>query len=182
MESIADRLVFFILGCVFGTGFGYLLSFMRCIKGEVDEILELEHKKDEEGIFERRLAAQIAYTFAMLLVLYAAFVSYDTSNKLEEEVAAKTAAVCRGGVDTRFVQRELVDQIVTLATTAIQPPENRPWTDAELTQINAYIDRVNDFQVNMYHNITPTDACKPYVEDDAVPPPPPVQHVSNRQP
>lgn len=88
---------------------------------------------------------------------------------------------CQGGVETRNVQRTLVDAIANLAVTATEkPPGTRPYSELELDRVNEYRQGIQDFRVEAYAMIRPSEPCAPFVNDDVVaPPPPPIAPITN---
>lgn len=81
---------------------------------------------------------------------------------------------CLAGVDTRNVQRSIVEAVYDLATGAVQrDADSPPLTPDQIAQYNQYIGQVNAFRSDTYAMIKPSDFCKPYVDDDSVKPPTP---------
>lgn len=177
--EFGERLGWVLLGAAIGFVLGYITAGIRDtrkevheIKNEVDEVLDLERHKGEWGILQNRIAFRVAFMLSMFLVFWSAFASYQNSVQLEKNAQDDFVNRCQSGTDSRFVQRSLVDAIYNLATGALQrDPNAPPLTSAEISQSNAYIDRVNDFRVKMYNTIKPSEDCRPYVSDDNVRPP-----------
>lgn len=195
--DLGDRIGWLILGCLIGFVLGYIARSLRDIKEELDEVDELvkhvsgadneqaEARKKEW--WQRRLRGpDFALLAVVVITAYAAFMSQSASNdsKNASDLGVKTAldvkknyeadqlARCKGGTESRDVQRETVDAIYELATGSLKrDASSPPLTATEVKQYNAYIDRVNAFREQMYRKIQPSKACAPYVEDVSMEPP-----------
>lgn len=183
--NLDERLTFFLLGCGVGLIFGYIVARLREIKDKEDTIEAkvddlLSKPRDEDGFMQNRIVADVMIGLVVVLTAYAAFVSQQTSNTLEDKVQNDKITLCQSGTESRTVQRGLVDAIYELATGSLERPKGaKPLTKVEVEQYNAYIDRVNKFRSGMYAKIKPSKACAPYVEDDNVEPTtPPFPHIS----
>jgi hypothetical protein len=76
---------------------------------------------------------------------------------------------CKAGVDSRNVQRALVQEIYKLNLSFIDPKVK--YTKDELKRIDKFVSDINQFRNRMYAQIGPSAPCEPYVEDDNVKPP-----------
>ncbi len=173
---VDEKIAWLALGCAVGFVFGYIVARLREIKEKEDTIESkvdnlMHREKDEEGAL-RFSWTGLAVLVVVLLTAYAAFVSGHTANQVEDKVQSDKVALCRSGVESRQVQRGLVEAIYELATGSLERPKGaKPLTKVEIEQYNAYIDRVNKFRSDMYAQIKPSEACAPYVEDENVKPP-----------
>lgn len=170
-----NRIVFFIIGCGFGGVLGYIAAYLRIIKEEVHDVLDLERKRDEQGILQHRVAFNVAFVLLMVFVFYAAFSSFQNGRNLEQNVEDDFVRVCKAGEEIRGVQRKTVDAVYTLAIGAVQNSDVNldKLTAAEKARANLYIGRANAFREESYDAIKPTEPCLEHVTDDHVEPPTP---------
>lgn len=190
--DLGDALGWLALGCLIGFVLGYVTRTLQDVLGKVDDVDEKVHEikveldevddlvknrncpivRDDEGALKWLTAANVALFIVVMLTAYAAFVSQQASNDVQESYERDTIARCESSSDVRVVQRETVDAIYNLATGSLaRDADSPPLTDYELKQYNAYIDRVNAFRKDMYKKIKPSKLCAPYVKDDQTKPP-----------
>lgn len=174
-EATLEQVICFIIGCAFGYVLHIIVSILQGTKEEVDELLDLERKRDETGLLEHRIAFNIIFSTMIIFVFYAAYASFQNAQHLERAQKDNFASLCRAGEDSRTVQRKTVDAIYALAIGAIQKNPEPPYTAAQIIQINSYIDRTNAFRSRLYEQIKPRPDCLPFVSDDDVKPPTPPQ-------
>lgn len=169
-----DIFTAFIFGCFLGGVLGYLVCIVRYMRNDLDELVVAEHEKNESGS-ARFLTFQNFAVMSILLILgLSLFYAQRNSNDIQANYAADEKARCEAGVDTRTVQRDLVEAIYDLATSFIDRDQNAPpLTAEERIRYNAYVGRLNEFRESMYANIKPSELCAPYVSDDNVKPPTP---------
>lgn len=179
-EATIERLIFFMIGCVFGYILHIIVATLSDTKEEVDELLDLERKRNESGILQHRLVFNIVFSLMIVFVFYAATASFYNNRNLNEAQERNLVSICKAGEQNREVQRKLIDAIYELAISAIQPDPKKPFTQKQIVKINSYIDRTNKFRESTYDEIRPTRACRPYVSDLHVDPPtPPQPHYIN---
>lgn len=182
MVSLDERFFWFAVGCVIG----YIIRLLQGIKKNGDETAEaLRRDRGEDGFMRYPLVADLLYFIVLLVVLAGAWRANEAAKDAKQAIEnvadnAKQDEIsrCQAGVDNRIVQRDTVDAIYDLATGFIQNdgPRRSP---EEVVLTNAYIDRVNAYRDDAYAKIKPSEACKPFVEDDEVTPPtPPFPHVT----
>jgi hypothetical protein len=187
MEELAERLTWMMLGGAVGFVLGYIVARLRDIKEELDEVDDtVKHlrSKDESGILRARpIVLDVVLVGVVCMVVWASFASQKAVNAFNEEQHSDVVALCKSGVESRDVQRSLVDAIYELATGSLERPKNAPpLTKQELKQYNDYIDRVNKFRVQTYNRIRPSETCESYVKDDNVEPPTSdFPHISNKE-
>lgn len=171
--DLLERAIFFAVGLGAGFVLGLITASIRRIQEEVHVVKDIvEHgqpepdeNKGEEGFLRRTTFNQVALGILVILTAYAAFTSANTSRQVEQNL-------CRGGVESRSVQREMVEAIYNLATGAFPRPKLRDEVSAEeILQYNAYVTRVNEFRINLYNRIGPSAVCEKYVDDAGVKPP-----------
>jgi predicted histidine transporter YuiF (NhaC family) len=175
MSETIERIIFFIIGCGFGGILGYIAAYLRFIRAEVHEVHEElhHHDKDEAGILQSRVATNISFIVMMIFVLYAVFASFQNDKRDEENQEVNFKNVCVAAEDIRTAQRDTVEAVYVLLIAVLENDEDvKPGqlTDAQLREVNKYIDNANAFRKDAYSKIQPSEACLPYVEDDNVKP------------
>lgn len=173
---MTETVVGFIVGSGLGFILGYIVAVIRETKEEVDEVLSIERKHDEQGILEHRIAFNIAFSIMMIFVLYAAYSSFQNNRHLEQNQKDGFALVCQSGQDIRDVQRKTVDAVYALAISVVgRTKTDPPRTPEQVEATNIFISRANEFRDSTYDQIKPTEECMEYVTDDNVDPPTPPQ-------
>lgn len=182
MDTLLSRVVVFAIGCLIGFVLGYVVRSLRDIKNEVGEIHDGQRRNDERGIAALPdFWTSIALLLVVGLSVWASISSQNAVNSSDDAIASikknqhtQDVERCKGGVESRNVDRTQVEAIYKLAVGSIQRDANSPpLTETERAQYNAYIDRVNTFREDMYKRIKPSKHCLPYVSDDNVKPPTP---------
>lgn len=171
-----DRFGYFLIGCIVGLIVGYIVGSLREIKSEVKKT-----QGDQKGFSRFPFVTDAALLLSLMIVVWAAITSNQVSNDLKAKIASDKVSLCKAGVEGRQVDRETVDAVFSLATTALIPRDGeQKRTDEQIVRINAYIDRVNQFRDDLYAKIKPSKVCEPFVTDENVKPPtPPFPHVTN---
>lgn len=176
---MGDRLTFFLLGCAAGYILCHIVWHLRNINKDLDVLVEdHEHKKDEGGMISGSLVGRIMQGAILVLLALSLFVAAKNNNDIQDNYAADEKSRCEGAVDSRAAQRDTVDFIYNLAASFLERgTDEPPLTQEEVVRANLYIDKINDFRVNAYDKIKPSETCAPYVDDDNVEPPtPPYPH------
>lgn len=191
--ALYERITWLLIGAAIGFVIGYIVALLRDIKEDLETVdecvrhcqLDHEHitrpvkkrfgrRKDQLGFMRKPVVADIAYLFALALILLGLYRMNGITDNIEEKAHADLVARCESSVESRTVQRETVEAIYNLAIQSVIRGTNAPaLTKEELRQYNAYILRVDKFREDLYKKIVPSEQCKPYVEDDVVVPPTP---------
>jgi hypothetical protein len=111
--------------------------------------------------------------------VYVALAFYLNHENYEDDERER----CKSGVDSRNVQRSVIEAIYGLAAGVAERDEtDPPLTPEEREQYNKYIARLNKFRADSYNNIKPSSICAPYVDDDNVDPPtPPLEPIPKKE-
>ena len=173
--DLADRLLMLLIGGCIGYILARIVDYLKDIKEEVDEVLEIERYRNERGITRlRTVVMDLILGGVILMVAYSAYTVNQTNDRVMEDAENDKRSLCSAGAEARDIDRRLVEAVYGLATDAIDRPNDAPpLTPAELERVNSYIDKVNAFRENMYEQIKPSEFCEEYVVDDNVTPPPP---------
>jgi hypothetical protein len=115
----------------------------------------------------------------VMLALVVALAFYLNHENYEDDERER----CKSGVDSRNVQRSVIEAIYGLAAGVAERDEtDPPLTPEEREQYNKYIARLNKFRADSYNNIKPSSICAPYVDDDNVDPPtPPLEPIPKKE-
>ena len=175
MSEIVDRFIFFIIGCGFGGILGYIAAYLRFIRAEVHEVHEEMHhyEKGDDGILQSRVATNVSFIVMMAFVLYAVFASIQNDRRDETNQQVSFVNVCLAGEELRVAQRDTVEAVYTLLISFLESDEDvkpNQLTEAQLREVNSYIDNANRFREDAFTKIQPSVACRPYVTDEDVKP------------
>lgn len=97
--ELSERIGWLLIGMAVGFALGYIVAQLREIKEEVDEIDEIVKQtrktprrrvRDENGFMRIPIVADLAYLFALLLVLSGLWFSNQQRQALEESTACNT--------------------------------------------------------------------------------------------
>ena len=78
-------------------------------------------------------------------------------------------SLCVSGIDSRNVDRDQMQRIYNLAVSTL-PKNNEGLTKDQIKRLNAYVKQVQKFRDESFATIKPSEACKPFVDDDVVTP------------
>jgi heme/copper-type cytochrome/quinol oxidase subunit 2 len=165
-----DKIIIFIVGVLVGAVIGYLVRMLSEMR---QEIKALPHATDaEDGEMNIKYINSLLLLLIVAITAFAAIQAQNASNDLKESNEQNFISLCKSGEDNRNVQREIVEAIYGLATgAAARDPKAPPLTPSEVIQYNAYIQRTNKFRSDLYTKIQPSDACRPFVDDEDQEPP-----------
>lgn len=182
--DLLERIFFLVVGGCLGYILARIVDQLRELRERVDQVEKHDRQRNEDGFMRRPFVADLAYLFALSLILIGLYLQYLQSESLAENYEQDRIARCQAGVENRNVQRQTVDAVYSLASGVIERNENDPpLTQEETMRVNAYIERVNAFRDNMYDKIKPSEECAPYVNDDNVrPPTPPLPPIKFKEP
>ena len=182
--ALTDRLESIFIGIVIGFVLGYLTKTLREIKQELDEVdSKVSEIKDDRGAISFPAWRDAILMIVVFATAYAAILSQRASNDIKEQAKAELIGRCEAGVDSRNVQRSLVDAVYDLATAVAAPSLARAdqLSVEDIREYNAFVRRVNTFRAEQYNMIKPPQICEPYVEDESVnPPTEPFPTIPNR--
>lgn len=87
--DLLERVILFGIGCAFGYLLTRIVDYLREIKEEVDEVLELEKNnsrpRDEAGIMRFPVVADIMLLLVVIVTVWAAVASQKASNTVEDQ-------------------------------------------------------------------------------------------------
>lgn len=182
--ALTDRLESILIGIVIGFVLGYLTKTLREIKQELDEVdNKVSEMKDDKGAISFPAWRDALLMIVVFATAYAAILSQRASNDIEQRAEDELIGRCEAGVDSRNVQRSLVDAVYDLATTIAAPSLARAdeLSVEDIREYNAFVREVNAFRSEQYDMIKPSEVCRPYVADESVnPPTEPFPTIPNR--
>lgn len=95
--DLIERMVVFVAGAGFGFILGYIVARLREIKEELDEVIDHQNAKGEDGAMRRPTFVQVMAVVCVVLTAYAAFASGlasqrsdVTAQRLENVVTCNT--------------------------------------------------------------------------------------------
>jgi heme exporter protein D len=179
--ELSERILWLAMGMALGFVLGYIVRSLREIKQKVSEVNKTVNSRtrDERGFMRVPFIADALMLVVLAVVAYSAFQTQMIINDQDDQAQRELVERCESGVDSRNVQRDMVEAIYELAIGVVSRDEDAPpRTPMQVAVTNAFIDRANAFREDAYDQIKPSEQCLPYVDDDDVEPrTPPAPHV-----
>jgi hypothetical protein len=126
-----SRVGWWVLGCVIGFIVGYIVRSLREINAKVDEVKDHVAKKDpdDDGVTRRDIINNIALFLVVLLTIWAAFTSQQTSNSERATVSCTE----------KFLAKTIIALNARTSFTLAQAKANAALQKAQLDFLGSYV-------------------------------------------